>query len=502
MKTKTRLWLRVTAPSVAISLLLLAAGGLAGAYIHRLNSDTSERLTKDVERINVAEELTLGVRDMRYQLNQFAITGDLSHLNPMESMYRSIREWLDSAESLASDGRDRELVVRVRAGYERFWKEFEALRKQPKAEARLAIGKLSNEMVNRTMVAPAQEFLDHAEHQVNLTGEQNLVLADRLAMAMVLLGVCGSVAGLVGGFGLARAVTRSMVELHVPIRDLRGKLAEVVGPIQVPANLGIDELDSELRLAAQRVALVVERLQQSQIELIRADQLARLGQLAAGLAHELRNPLASVKILVQSARESRGGGRLEGRDLEILEEEISRMERAIQRFLDYARPPKLERSLTDLGQLASQTWELVSARAERHGVALRYKPPAEPVRIEADPQQIRQVLLNLFLNAFDSIQDQGWISLSVEGAADEATARLSVADSGPGLPADLGQRIFEPFISNKETGLGLGLPICRRIIEAHGGQITAENAPEGGAVFHIVLPAKAAASLPLADIQR
>ena len=501
MNKKTRIWLRVAAPSVAISLVLLVAGGLAGWYIHALNADTSARLTKDVDRIHTAEELTLAVRDLRYQLNRFAITGSAAEFKPVEEMYRSIRVWLDKADSLKPTGRDRELVSQVRAGYERFWGEYEAIRKLPAAEVRQAIGKLSSEMVNSTMVAPAHEYLDHAEDLVTVTGQQNLVLAERVALAMVLLGVCGSVAGLVGGFGLARAVTRSIVELHVPIRDLRGKLAEVVGPIQVPANLGIEELDSELRLAAERVAFVVDRLQQSQLELIRADQLARLGQLAAGLAHELRNPLASVKILVQSAGETRGGGRLEGRDLGILDEEITRMELAIQRFLDYARPPRLERSQVDLGMLVRQTWELVSARAERQGVELRYDPPPEPVEIVADPQQIRQVLLNLLLNALDSIRYEGWIAVAVWEAVDESGAQLSMTDSGPGLPADLGDRIFEPFVSSKETGLGLGLPICRRIIEAHGGRITAENAPAGGALLRIALPAEPPPTLPLEDGQ-
>jgi signal transduction histidine kinase len=124
-------------------------------------------------------------------------------------------------------------------------------------------------------------------------------------------------------------------------------------------------------------------------------------------------------------------------------------------------------------------------------VRLECDLPAEPVPLEADAGQPRQVVLNLVLNALDAVPEGGVVSLQVRRRASGAGGGwliLRVADTGPGLPAGLGARVFEPFVSTKETGLGLGLSVCKRIVKAHGGEITAANRPEGGAVFTVRLP--------------
>jgi signal transduction histidine kinase len=220
--------------------------------------------------------------------------------------------------------------------------------------------------------------------------------------------------------------------------------------------------------------------------------------MAAGLAHELRNPLMSIRVLVQPGEDG-DAVHLTGRDLAVLNEEITRLDRSIQAFLDFARPPQLEKRPFDLRPVLEQTLQLVRARADNQGVRLLWQRPAEPVRIEADMGQVRQVLLNLLLNALDAVPQGGTVEVLLErkpgpngraarGRDGAEWLWLQVTDTGPGLPAKLGPRIFEPFVSTKETGLGLGLSICKRIIEAHDGEIAAASRPEGGAVFSVGLP--------------
>ena len=168
-------------------------------------------------------------------------------------------------------------------------------------------------------------------------------MPDRVALVLLLLGTCGAAAGLIAGFGIARGISRSIAQLSVPIHDAAGKLNEVVGPISLSPDWDVESLDVLLRRMADEVGTVVERLERSRREALRAEQLAALGQLAAGLAHELRNPLTSMKILVQSAAERGESAGLRGRSLAVLEEEISRLEGSIQSFLDFARPPALEK---------------------------------------------------------------------------------------------------------------------------------------------------------------
>jgi signal transduction histidine kinase len=300
-------------------------------------------------------------------------------------------------------------------------------------------------------------------------------------------------------------VTRSIVKLYVPVRVASGKLEEVIGPVDLIPSAGIENLDFLLHRMADDVGTVVDRLQQSQLEVLRAEQMAALGHLAAGLAHELRNPLTAMKILVQKASKVRSANGLTDRDMEVLEAETARLERSIQTFLDFARPPTLEKRPGDVRGVIRQTLELVCARAEGQCVQVHCDLSDRPLMIEADQEQLRQLFLNLLCNALDTLPQGGsiWITAAeserAPGQGDEPASRqsanpstswitITIADSGPGVSKDLGDRIFEPYVSTKDTGVGLGLAICRRIVESHGGRIATNNPSAGGAVFTVHLP--------------
>jgi signal transduction histidine kinase len=501
-----RLLLRISAPSVGISLLLLAVGGAAGWYVHRLHKSSSELLDGAVASIRAAEEVTLAVSDIRFQLVRFATSDNRQLLKAVPPLYEATKKWVDEIERRVNNDQERELVDRVRRGYQRLGREFEeAARPASAANAPKLVWRLIDDLITKEILEPAQEYLDLTEETVSRANQRNQVITDRVALSLLLTGICGSAAGLVAGFGIARGVSRSIVQLYVPVRDASGKLGEVVGPASLESSAGIEELDTILHHMAEQVGTVVDRLHQSQLAVLRAEQLAALGQLAAGLAHELRNPLTTIKILVQTAAEADPATGLRGRDLTILDDELARLERSLQRFLDFAKPPTLERQRFDLREMIGPILELISARAARQGVTLCYDPPGESILLDADREHIRQVVLNLLLNALDALPRGGRIRVGLDPAGPPPAAalpaepakpadpgrgwvRIRVADNGPGLPAELGGRIFDPFVSTKETGLGLGLAICRRIAETHGGEITAANGPDGGAVFEVCLP--------------
>jgi two-component system sensor histidine kinase HydH len=244
----------------------------------------------------------------------------------------------------------------------------------------------------------------------------------------------------------------------------------------------------------------VDQLEQREREVLRAEQLAAVGQVAAGVAHELRNPLTSIKMFVQTGLEGERPAGLPAEDLAVIEREVRRMEQCIQMFIDFARPPRSERRSTDLVDVIRRAVALVEGRARRQTVALAADLPAEPIRLDIDPGQVHQVLVNLLLNALDAMPRGGELRVEVErrgsgavpGNGDHEPAgpvEVRVRDTGPGILPAIRARLFEPFVSSKETGLGLGLSICRRLIEAHGGAIRGENAPDGGAVFAFTLPA-------------
>jgi signal transduction histidine kinase len=192
---------------------------------------------------------------------------------------------------------------------------------------------------------------------------------------------------------------------------------------------------------------------------------------------------------------------LDARDVAVLDEETKRLESLLQSFLDFARPAPLEMKEVDLAAIIRQTVEFLAGRAERREIRIACRLPTAPVVAEADPVHFRQVLLNLLLNALDAVRNGGqiWIEAGTDepgpsGAdatgLEERRVRIRVADNGCGLPAGERDRLYEPFFSTKETGLGLGLAVCRRIVQAHGGEIRESDREGGGAVFEVLLPGR------------
>ncbi len=247
----------------------------------------------------------------------------------------------------------------------------------------------------------------------------------------------------------------------------------------------LDEIAFVITLAIQRKET---ELKQREQETLRAEHLATVAQMATGVAHELRNPLTAVKMLVQAGREGGAGG-LPAEDLEYVEQEIRRMERCLQSYLDFARPRKPERRATDLGDLVQRTLTLVQHRAAQQRVELPFVRPADPVVAEVDGEQIQQILINLAFNALDAMPRGGVLAAEIQANEPDVVV-LRMLDTGPGMtPQVLGQ-LFQPFFTSKETGTGLGLVVSRRIAEEHGGTLTASNRPAGGACFELRLPAE------------
>ena len=247
-----------------------------------------------------------------------------------------------------------------------------------------------------------------------------------------------------------------------------------------------------LQAVANVLAAAIERKRGEQLQrerdLLRAEKMEAIGQVAASVAHELRNPLTAIKGLIQVNRREAESSGLPSEDLRVIEEEIRRMERTLQTFFDFARPPEPERYPQALGELLDRTLALVRGRIDEQNVSLDVHRQSAPVIVDVDGDQIQQLLLNLVLNALDAMPQGG--TLEVELATHTHNeVEVRVLDTGPGVAPSLLPRIFDPFVSGKETGLGLGLAVSRRIAEDHCGSLTAENRSGVGACFVLRLPA-------------
>ncbi len=502
-----RLTLRLAAPVILISLMFLALAGVTAWYIHKLQRDTAELLEYSVDVLRAAEELDDVARDVEARLTRFLETREAVHFDAVRPLGARMRIIVGALPLPRGAGR---LVVKIRTESAGFFGEFDALARRATAERHRAVGALVEDYFRGRLRATVQDYLQSAQSDLTSARKSYQRVAGFMGIGLLVLGTCGAGAGLVLGYGVARRITRSIVQLSVPIRDVAGKLNQVVGPVNVSATRGIEEWEGVLKKISGEVESVVNKLQKSQEDALRAEQFAAVGQLAAGMAHELLNPLTAIKMIVQSGMEKGDSGDISGRDLVVLHEQIVRQERSIRSFLDFARPRTLESRPCDARRAVEEAVELADSRAKRQDVAIEWAAPEESVPIEGDVEQLGRVFLNLILNALDALPDGGVVKVTMEGGGGDGEAEeagefalVRVSDSGRGLPPELGERIFDPFVSTRETGMGLGLSISKRIVEMHGGTIVAANQsvdhrhaddrftpdrPDGGAVFTVRLP--------------
>ena len=486
---KSRTTIQIAAPIICISLLLLIVGVSGAWYVQRLQRQTSKVLNQNVASIRAAEELNLYLLQVRFELNQFLIEGKYHRIGHAKEIKPKINEWLSKASELANSSEEQESLAAIREGLMRLFAKLNQLSQSSDSpDLRKEVEFLVEEELSKNILPSATYYLNINEQKLEASNRENQEFADRLILALLLLGTCGAIAGLVTGYGVASTVSRSIVKLSLPLKDVAGQLNEVVGPVTMSANPEIEDLENALNTVSGEVASVIQQLQDRQSEVIRADQLAALGQLSAGLAHELRNPLMCMTVLVQSALTDQTRT-LDESDLHVLNDEMQRLDRLLQEFLNFARPAKMEFSRIDLRKLAEQTADFLLAKATQVGIKIKVITPNAPVTVLADDKQLRQLILNLLLNSIDATSTQGTIELDLSiDPHDERYCLLIIRDEGNGLGPEALNRAFEPFFSTKNEGLGMGLVTCKRIAEAHQGELSIANGLEKGAIITVRLP--------------
>ncbi len=230
-------------------------------------------------------------------------------------------------------------------------------------------------------------------------------------------------------------------------------------------------------------------------QLIASGRLVALGELTASMAHEFNNPLGIVLGFVEDLLMDKPPSDPEYQALKIMQEESKRCQKLIQDMMQYSRPRSMEKRRCDAGDVVEKSLQLIATRLSKQKVESVKEIQPNPPPIEADPRQIEQVLVNLYLNAIDAMPHGGKLTVSVASGG-ESTLVIAVSDTGNGIAEDDLPKIFQPFYSaKKKSGLGLGLPICRRIVANHGGKIEVESSPGAGTTFRVSLPVQVDAAV-------
>ncbi|HOT97671.1 MAG TPA: [Fe-Fe] hydrogenase large subunit C-terminal domain-containing protein [bacterium] len=255
----------------------------------------------------------------------------------------------------------------------------------------------------------------------------------------------------------------------------------------------IDQLQkTESELTASNVELKhsLETLRKTQAQLLQSEKMASVGQLAAGVAHELNNPLGGILIYTSLLLEKSARDAQETQDLELIRAETERCKKIVRGLLDFSRQTRIEAAIVDLNQILGSTLALVTQQAIFHNIKVEKELDPSLPKVFVDVGQIQQVLLNIILNAVEAMQDRGTLTIKTLHDAERKQVLLRIRDTGSGMTPQVREKIFEPFFTTKPRGVGtgLGLSIAYGIMQRHKGDILVQSAPGEGSEFTLVLP--------------
>lgn len=470
--------------------LLLAGACLAGVwYINKLEADVGRAVQDDFKRLHAAEEMQIWLRQLRFHSLLFAAQRSKSRHKDVKQDEAEFEAALANFRKVSGSEEDADLADRIATDYERYRAEIEPPIESPATDLEgKVLLKWADEHPVKQLLVPCRKLAQRQQERMNQTLGRSETQNRWAGRGLLAIGCVGVLGGLLSGFAVARRYLRAVGLLSVRVQAAQAELDQEVGTLTVAAPQHLGDLDRQLDTVVGRIREMCERLQQQERDILRAEQLAAVGQLAAGIAHEVRNPLTGIKFLVEAALRPEHSNPLTEDDLKLIHQEILRMERTVQELLNYSRAPALEPRREDVRRLVERAVEIARGRADQQHVELLLQMPNSPFPAYLDPDQFLSMVTNLLFNALDVTPSGGRVGLLAERKPDGAL-RIDVTDTGPGIAPAALPRLFTPFATTKPNGTGLGLTIARRIARDHGGTLIASNRPEGGACFSFTLPA-------------
>ncbi len=496
MWSRLSLRFRILSVVVALTCLCLIGGLLSFWFTLRMNEFVTTIIDRDLLALKATDELNSALVMQKGYLTYFFQDGDDSWLDELNNRDKAFKNLLAQARKLTGHSAETESLNFIEAKY----LELSFLRD------RVVVLYKENEREEgyRLHLQARQLFFEIRD----LTDELNTMRWNRItrarrdlldsATSLAKLSLIGVGAAVILGALLAFVLFRQV------LRPIRLLAEEAVASDQVKGGLGneVQSLREGLHNLMDDVDEAQNQLRVSRKHLIEASKLASVGKLAAGVAHSIRNPLTSVKMRLFSLERSLKLNQIHQEDFTVISEEIRHIDNIVRNFLEFSRRPKLRVEPVSPSDVVDQALNLLSHRLESYGVRTRLDRPVRLPKAQVDPEQLKEVVVNLMVNACEALATvsdgtatspgagKGRIIIT-ESQADNPESGpvlvIKIKDNGPGIPEDIKEHVFEPFFTTKDEGTGLGLSIATRIIEEHGGRLDLESEPGQGAAFVISL---------------
>lgn len=311
-----------------------------------------------------------------------------------------------------------------------------------------------------------------------MRGMSEIAAAKRqVTWTMILVAVCGIILVALVGHFIAQNITAPVKDLVQITQKVAGGNLELEGKITTRDEIG------ELTAAFNQMT---RKLRQSQQELVKAERLATAGRMAAAFAHDIRNPLSSIKMMVQLLRKRVQPGEENQKYIRSITEEIDRLNDIVKNIMDFARPMKLNLQKDDINYVLLEVLNFMEAKLIHHKITLVKNLSKDLPLIMLDADKLKQVFMNVIFNAIQSMSSGGELTIATKQRG--STILVEISDTGVGIPPENLSRLFEPFFTTKAEGTGLGLTNARQILQQHGGDIEVQSKVGVGTTVIISLP--------------
>lgn len=479
---------KISTAVLGVVFLALMTSGVALYSSWKINELLITTVQDNLPSVRAAEELEIALLEQRGMVGSYILDGgNREWLVELPERERSFREWLDQARSTAHTPREQRILDELTDVYRQY------LSQRSRVISLYEAGETSQ--ARSILLDDVYELYLRAYRLCETFIEANIASVDRSTTsasrqvrgAALLTALAGVVTLALGLFLL----WLFFAGVLIPLRRMIGEAKAFAGERAASQGDELHAVGDYLRTLMSDMAVTRNNLRASEAKLSTAEKLASVGKLAAGVAHEIRNPLTAIKMWLFSIRGSRPSDAELDRKLGIVSEEVVRLENIVRDFLEFSRPASLKRAGHDLRSIVATTLELLRCRFDDEKIQLVIEPCAEPVRVLADSEQLRQVLINLANNAIDATPAGGEVHVKVAvesiGQA-EPMAVVRIRDTGGGMPADVREQIFDPFFTTKEGGTGLGLSIAAQIMARHEGRLLLESTTDRGTTLSIWIP--------------
>ncbi len=310
----------------------------------------------------------------------------------------------------------------------------------------------------------------------------------RTRLALILIGISGFLLGMIGATLLARRISRPVKKLvDGTVRISKGDFSH---KIEINSQDELGNLARSFNEMSARLLETREQMEETHKKLIQAEKLASIGKLAATIAHEIRNPLTSVKLNIQKVLEDDRLEAMEKEHLAITQEGIGQIEKFVKELLNFTRVSGLQMARFPVSQILEESIKMIADSFRQKRIAIERKVDEGLPEVLVDGDKMRQVFLNVLRNAYEAVDQNGKIIISaaLAGNGQAKKIRVRISDSGCGIPDKDWENIFEPFFTTKPSGFGLGLANARKIVEQHKGVIRVVKKRSAGTAFEILIP--------------